>query len=66
VLPVIAAGRLAWSVASTMLIAVAIGVTSVVVGLTVSYYADLAPGGAIVLTAALAFALASAYRRLRA
>jgi zinc transport system permease protein len=65
VLPVIAAGRVAWSIASTMLIAVAIGLASVVVGLTVSYYADLAPGGVIVLAAALAFALAAAYRRVR-
>jgi zinc transport system permease protein len=65
VLPVIAAGRVAWSVASTMLISVGVGLGSVVVGLTISYYADLAPGGAIVLVAAFAFALAAAYRRLR-
>jgi zinc transport system permease protein len=52
VLPVIAAGRLAWSIRSTLLLSMAIGLGSVLVGLTVSYYADLAPGGAIVLLAA--------------
>jgi zinc transport system permease protein len=64
VLPVIAAGRVAWSVRSTLVIAAAIGVCSVVVGLTVSYYADLAPGGVIVLVAALSFAVAAAWRRV--
>jgi zinc transport system permease protein len=52
VLPVIAAGRLAWSIRSTMLLSMGIGVVSVLAGLTVSYYGDLAPGGAIVLLAA--------------
>ena len=59
VLPVIAAGRVAWSVRSTLLLAIGIGVVSVFVGLTLAYYADLAPGGAIVLVAAGAFAIAS-------
>jgi zinc transport system permease protein len=59
VLPVIAAGRVAWSVRSTILIAIAIGLASVFAGLTISYYADLAPGGAIVLVAAGSFVLAS-------
>jgi zinc transport system permease protein len=58
VLPVIAAGRLAWSIRSAMLIAMGIGVVSVLAGLTISYYADLAPGGAVVLLAA-AFAVAA-------
>jgi zinc transport system permease protein len=57
VLPVIAAGRIAWSVRSTILLSMALGLFSALAGLTVSYYADLAPGGAIVLFAA---ALASA------
>jgi zinc transport system permease protein len=52
VLPVIAAGRLAWSIRSTYFLSLAIGLVSVLAGLTVSYYADLAPGGAIVLLAA--------------
>jgi zinc transport system permease protein len=59
VLPVIAASRIAWSIRSTILLAIAIGVASVLVGLTISYYANLAPGGAIVLTAAGAFAVTS-------
>jgi zinc transport system permease protein len=59
VLPVIAAGRIAWSIRSTMLLAIGIGLASVLVGLTISYYADLAPGGAIVLVAAGSFLLAS-------
>jgi zinc transport system permease protein len=52
VLPVIAAGRLAWSIRSTYVLSLGIGLVSVLAGLTVSYYADLAPGGAIVLLAA--------------
>jgi zinc transport system permease protein len=59
VLPVTAASRVAWSIRSTMLLSMAIGVASVLAGLTISYYANLAPGGAIVLVAAGAFVLAS-------
>jgi zinc transport system permease protein len=62
VLPVIAAGRVAWSVRSTILIAMGIGLGSALVGLTIAYYANLAPGGAIVLTAAGAAVLATAHR----
>jgi len=65
VLPVTAAGRLAHSVASTFAYSMAIGLGSVFVGLTVSYYADLAPGGAVVLVAAGAFVAASLIDRLR-
>jgi zinc transport system permease protein len=65
VLPVIAASRIAWSVRSTILIAMGIGLASVVVGLTTSFYADLAPGGTIVLAAAAAFVAASAIAALR-
>jgi zinc transport system permease protein len=63
VLPVIAAGRIAWSVRSTIFIAMGIGLGSAVVGLTIAYYANLAPGGTIVLTAAGAVVLASVVRR---
>jgi zinc transport system permease protein len=52
VLPVIAAGRLAASIRSTIALSMGIGLASVLAGLTISYYADLAPGGAIVLLAA--------------
>jgi len=59
VLPVIAAGRVAWSMRSALLLAMGIGLASVFVGLTAAYYADLAPGGAIVLVAAGAFLVTS-------
>jgi len=52
VLPVIAAQRVAWSLRSTMGLSAAIGLGSVLAGLTVAYYADLPPGGTIVLIAA--------------
>jgi len=59
VLPVTAASRIAWSLRSALLLAMGIGVGSVVLGLTLSYYGDLAPGGSIVLVAAGAFAAAA-------
>ena len=62
VLPVIAASRVAWSLRSTILIAMGIGVAAVLAGLTIAYYADLAPGGVIVLVAAAAFGVASGAR----
>ena len=65
VLPVIAASRVAWSIRSNMLIAIGIGLGSVFVGLTAAYYANLAPGGAIVLVAAGAFVVTSAVDALR-
>jgi zinc transport system permease protein len=65
VLPVIAAGRVAWSLRSTILLSMGIGVASVLAGLAVSYYGDIAPGGAIVLLAAGAFAVTTAVRSLR-
>jgi zinc transport system permease protein len=65
VLPVIAASRIAWSMRSTLLLAMAIGLASVLAGLSVSYYADLPPGGTIVLLAAGAFVLASAASAVR-
>ncbi len=55
VLPVIAASRIAWSMASTLGLAMAIGLASVVSGLVLAYYGDLPPGGTIVLVAAGAF-----------
>jgi zinc transport system permease protein len=55
VLPVSAAGRLAWSMRSTLVLSMAIGLGSALVGLTVSYYADQPPGGTIVLVAATVY-----------
>jgi zinc transport system permease protein len=60
VLPVSTAGRLAWSMRSTLLLSTAIGLGSALAGLTISYYADLPPGGTIVLVAAAAYLVALA------
>ena len=60
VLPVSAAGRIAWSMRSTLVLAMAIGLGSAISGLTISYYADLPPGGTIVLAAAAAYLVALA------
>ena len=57
VLPVSAAERVAWSMRSTLVLAMAIGLGASLAGLTVSYYADLPPGGTIVLVAAGVFAI---------
>jgi zinc transport system permease protein len=68
VLPVSAASRVAWSMRSTLLLSMAVGLASALAGLSVSYYADLPPGGTIVLVAASAFGLAAGadwVRRLR-
>lgn len=58
VLPVSAAGRLAWSMRSTLVLSTAIGLASAIAGLTVSYYGDLPPGGTIVLVAAAVYVAA--------
>jgi zinc transport system permease protein len=65
VLPVSAAGRIAWSMRSTLVMSMAIGVGSAVCGLTISYYADLPPGGTIVLVAAGAYLVALAASAVR-
>ncbi len=59
VLPVIAAQRIAWSLRSTLGLAMLIGLGSVLAGLTLAYYGDLPPGGTIVLLGAAAFVGAS-------
>jgi zinc transport system permease protein len=58
VLPVIAASRIAWSLRSTMYTAMAVGLASVLTGITTAYYANLPPGGTTVLVAAGAVVLA--------
>lgn len=58
-LPAVAANRVAGSMRSALLGAMALGLASVLVGLTVSYYADLPPGGTIVLVVVAAFAVAT-------
>ncbi len=61
VLPVIAAMRIGWSMLSTIFLSTAIGLGSVLGGLIVAYYADLPPGGTIVLLAAACVVLASGF-----
>jgi zinc transport system permease protein len=67
VLPVMAAGPLARSLRTTAAIACLLGAAVAAVGLTLSYYRNLAPGGTIVLTAAATYAVVlvgAAVRRL--
>jgi zinc transport system permease protein len=65
VLPVIAAQRVAWSLRSTVGLSICFGLLSVLTGLTVSYYADLPPGGTIVLTGTGVFLVTSSLEALR-
>lgn len=65
VLPVSAAERIAWSMRSTLVLAMGLGLGSSLVGLTVSYYVNLPPGGTIVLVAAGAFAVCAIAGSLR-
>jgi zinc transport system permease protein len=65
VLPVSAGLRLAWSMWSALVLSVAVGLLSVLVGLTIAYYADLPPGGSIVLVAAGSFVSATAFQAVR-
>jgi zinc transport system permease protein len=65
VLPVIAAQRIAWSLRSTIGLSVCFGLFSALLGLTVSYYANLPPGGTIVLTGTALFLAASSVEALR-
>jgi zinc transport system permease protein len=65
VLPVIAASRIAWSMRSTILIGMGIGLGSVLAGITIAYYADLPPGGTTVLVAAATVLLAESWSAVR-
>ncbi len=51
VLPVSAASRVAWSMRSTLVLSMVLGLGSALAGLALAYYADLPPGGTIVLVA---------------
>ena len=66
VLPVIAASRVAASMRSTIVLSMAIGLACVLAGITAAYYADLPPGGTIVLLAAASYLAASGAEVLRA
>jgi zinc transport system permease protein len=62
---VIAASRIAWSMRSTILLGMAIGLGSVLAGITIAYYADLPPGGTTVLVAAATVLVAECWSMLR-
>jgi zinc transport system permease protein len=63
VLPVASAQLLARSFRATLLLSIAVGVGSVVVGLAAAFIFDIAPSGAMVLTAAAVFAVVSIGKR---
>ncbi len=63
--PVGAALQVARSFRGALLLAVAFGIVSVLVGLTLAYELDLAPGGAVVLTAVALLLLILLSKRLR-
>lgn len=65
VIPTITALRVARNFRYTLLIAVFCSLFAVMVGMTVSFYLDIAAGGAIVLTALLLFGIASVIPRSR-
>jgi zinc transport system permease protein len=65
VLPVIAAGRIGWSMRSTLLLSMGIGLGAVLIGITTSYYANLPPGGTTVLIAAAAVVVTDPIAALR-
>ena len=65
VLPVIAAQRVAWSLRSTIGLSMLVGLASALAGLTTSYYANLPPGGTIVLVATGLFLLAATVETVR-
>lgn len=63
VIPAITALRVARSFRSTLLIAVAFSLVSVLAGMAAAFYLDLAAGGAIVLTSILLFAASAPLAR---
>jgi zinc transport system permease protein len=65
VVPALAAMRVARSFRATLGLAVAFGVASVLAGLAASFYLDVAPSGAVVLTSLGLFAAASWASRWR-
>ncbi|WP_408006794.1 metal ABC transporter permease [Pseudalkalibacillus sp. A8] len=64
-LPVAASIRIAKGFKQTIIIAIILGETSVITGLVSAYYFDLAPGGTIVLLAALILVLVIIWKKFR-
>jgi zinc transport system permease protein len=65
VIPIAAAARVAGSYRGTLLLGSAAGAASAVIGLFVAFYADVAPGAAIVLAAIATYGLAGLLPRAR-
>ncbi|AQS58707.1 metal ABC transporter permease [Desulforamulus ferrireducens] len=65
VLPVAAAMRLAKSFREAMLLSVFLGEAAVIIGLFASFYINLAPGGAIVMTSVLILLAILAWQQLQ-
>jgi len=65
VLPVMTAASLAWSLKSTAAIGAALGALTALVGLTAAFYGNWAPGGTIVLVAAMTYAVVLTVTALR-
>lgn len=63
VMPVVAASQIAGSFARAMQLAVLFGITAVVAGLVIAFYAGIAAGGAIVLSALLLLIGAMIWKR---
>ncbi len=64
VLPVASSLQVAKSYKSTLLYSIAFSVFSIVVGITLSFYLELKPGGTIVLLATFVLILAMAYKTI--
>jgi zinc transport system permease protein len=62
VLPVLAALRITTGLRQTLFAAMLIGVVSAITGLLLSFYTDMAPGGAIVITTVGVLLATAAYR----
>ncbi|WP_374712114.1 metal ABC transporter permease [Symbiobacterium terraclitae] len=65
VVPVGAALQVARSFRGALLLSVGFGLLSVLVGLSLAYLLDLAPGGTVVFTAVVILLLVTAYKRIR-
>lgn len=66
IVPVAAAYQLRRGFKATMAIAIVISILSVFMGLIISFYLDIAPGGTIVITAVSIYAFIMIYRQVNA
>ncbi|HRC85983.1 MAG TPA: metal ABC transporter permease [Thermoanaerobaculia bacterium] len=64
VVPVLTSNLFAWSVRSSLLLAMGLGLVASLGGLTIAYFANLPPGGTTVLTAVALYGLALLFQGL--